>query len=91
MFAETTDVTVVDNVYILKSFILANFNQTWSCIIALHRGLYVTAVAYIYIYICVCVCVCVCLCVCVCVCVFVCVCVYVCMCVCVYYSIICSN
>ena len=46
MFAETTDVTVVDNVYILKSFILANFNQTWSCIIALHRGLYVTAVAY---------------------------------------------
>ena len=47
MFAETTDVTVVDNVYILKSFILANFNQTWSCIIALHRRLYVTAVAYI--------------------------------------------
>ena len=46
MFAETTDVTVVDNVYILKSFILANFNQTWSCIIALHRRLYVTAVAY---------------------------------------------
>ena len=51
MFAETTDVTVVDNVYILKSFILANFNQTWSCIIALHRRLYVTAVAYIYLYI----------------------------------------
>ena len=50
MFAETTDVTVVDNVYILKSFILANFNQTWSCIIALHRRLYVTAVAYIRIY-----------------------------------------
>ena len=49
MFAETTDVTVVDNVYILKSFILANFNQTWSCIIALHRRLYVTAVAYMQI------------------------------------------
>ena len=41
------DVSVaVYNVYILKSFILANFNQTWSCIVALHRRVYVTVVAY---------------------------------------------